>query len=287
MISAYTLPGLTNAQRVENCITPENYEFLQREVYRDSGIVLDETKRYLIEMRLAPILERERISTINDLCALLRATASSALRQTVVEAMTTNETHFFRDDAPFQALKKTVLPELIEKRRSVRKLSIWSAASSSGQEAYSIAMLLLEFGLTDWDVRILGTDLSRHMLKRAREGRYTQIEINRGLPPEYLAKYFRRVGAEYQIDERARAMTEFTHFDLRQSMAGLGPFDIVFCRNVLIYFDLETKKKILAELGKTLQSKGLLLLGCAESTHNLHSSFGKRIVDKAIFYEMP
>ncbi len=287
MISAYTPPGRTNAQRVENCITPENYQFLQREVYRDSGIVLDETKRYLIEMRLAPILEREQISTINDLCALLRATASSALRQTVVEAMTTNETYFFRDDPPFQALKKTVLPELIEKRRSVRKLSIWSAASSSGQEAYSIAMLLLEFGLTDWDIRILGTDLSRHMLKRARAGRYKQVEINRGLPPEYLAKYFRRVDAEYQINERVRNMTEFTRFDLRQSMAGLGPFDFVFCRNVLIYFDLETKKKILAELSKTLQPKGLLLLGCAESTHNLNNSFGKRIVDKAIFYQMP
>jgi chemotaxis protein methyltransferase CheR len=287
MISTTAFLGTANTQRVESCITPENYEFLQREVHQNSGIVLDETKRYLIEMRLAPVLDRERISTINDLCALLRATASPALRQTVIEAMTTNETLFFRDDTPFQALKTTVLPELIEKRRSVRKLSFWSAASSSGQEAYSIAMLLLELGLADWDIRILGTDLSRHMLKRAREGRYTQVEVNRGLPPEYLAKYFRRVGTEYQIDERARRMTEFTHFDLRQSTAGLGLFDIVFCRNVLIYFDLETKRKILAELGKTLQAKGLLLLGCAESTHNLNSSFQKKLIDKAIFYEMP
>lgn len=287
MINATVVPNGKNTRRAESVITPENYEFLKREVYREAGIVLDETKRYLIEMRLAPILDHERIATLNDLCALLKATAGPALRQKVVEAMTTNETLFFRDDAPFEALKTVILPELLEKRKNVRKLRFWSAAASSGQEAYSLAMILLDLGLENWDIRILGTDLNHQILKRAREGRYSQLEISRGLPPEYLAKYFRRVGAEYQIDERARKMTEFIPCDLRQSMAALGPFDIVFCRNILIYFDIETKKRILAEIGKVLMPKGLLLLGCAESTHNLSTFFKKRTVGKTSFYEAP
>lgn len=265
-------------------ISAENYTFLQSQIYRESGIVLDETKRYLIESRLLPIVKKERLNTLNDLCTLLRAVDANGLRRQVVEAMTTNETLFFRDVTAFDALRKTVLPQLIERRRNVKTLSFWSAAASSGQEAYSLAMMLLEMGLESWNIQILGTDLNSQILDRARTGRYMQIEVNRGLPARYLVKYFERVGLEWQLKDEVRRMVEFKTFDLRQSMRGMGPFDIVFCRNVLIYFDTETKKKILGEIHRILPDNGLLLLGAAETTINLDSRFVKRTFDQAMFY---
>lgn len=268
-------------------ISPDNYLLLQREVYKDSGIVLDDSKLYLIESRLTPILQDERIGSLDDLCFLLKTTARPGLRQKVVEAMTTNETLFFRDPPAFEALEKVILPELVERRKQIRKLSIWSAASSSGQEAYSIAMLLLHMGLTGWDIRILGTDLNSQILQRARTGRYLPIEVSRGLPPDYLQKHFHRAGNEWQISDTVRKMVEFQQFDLRQSTQSLGRFDLVLCRNVLIYFDVETKRKILAEIRGTLLEQGYLLLGCAESTFNLDTVFAKRTIGQAAFYHVP
>ena len=266
-------------------ISPENYVFLQNHIYRDSGIVLDNTKLYLLEARLAPIVDEQKLQTLNDLCALLKATNSEPLRQRVVEAMTTNETLFFRDAAAFEALQSKVMPALIEKRSAVRRLTVWSAASSSGQEAYSLAMMLLEMGLPGWELLVLGTDLNRQMVDRARAGRYLQIEVNRGLPARYLVKYFKRQGLEWQISDEVRAMVQFAPFDLRDSMASLGPFDLVLCRNVLIYFDVGTKKKILAEIRRVLSPGGLLLLGCAESTLNLSNEFRAVPYGTAIFYQ--
>jgi chemotaxis protein methyltransferase CheR len=268
-------------------ITAENYAYLQNQVYKESGIVLDETKLYLLESRLMPIVQKNQLGGLNDLCALLKAVHGLPLRQQVVEAMTTNETLFFRDVTVFDALQKTVLPELIEIRKATRILNFWSAAASSGQEAYSLAMLLLETGLGAWKIRILGTDLNHQILERARTGRYLQIEVNRGLPAKHLVKYFYRVGLEWQIKDEVRRMVDFQPFDLRMSMRTMGPFDIIFCRNVLIYFDVETKKKILAELRGALYHKGLLLLGTAESTLNLDSQFAKKILGQATFYEAP
>jgi chemotaxis protein methyltransferase CheR len=268
-------------------ITPENYAYLQSQIYKASGIVLDETKLYLLESRLMPIVQKNQLAGLNDLCALLKAVNGLPLRQQVVEAMTTNETLFFRDVTVFDALQKVILPELIEARKTTRILSFWSAAASSGQEAYSLAMMLCEMGLGGWKLRILGTDLNNQILDRARAGRYLQIEVNRGLPAKYLVKYFYRVGLEWQIKDELRNMVEFQPFDLRMSMRTMGPFDLIFCRNVLIYFDLETKKRILTELRGALHHQALLLLGTAETTINLDDQFAKKSFGHATFYQAP
>jgi chemotaxis protein methyltransferase CheR len=268
-------------------ILPENYKFLADYIYRESGIVLDDGKHYLIEARLMPVVRQSHLASLDALCAALRNSGDPPLHRKVVEAMTTHETLFFRDVAPFEALRSEVLPALIEQRKKTRKLTFWSAACSSGQEAYSLAMLLLEMGLEGWNIQILGTDLSEQILARAREGRYLQIEVNRGLPVNHLLKYFDRAGLDWQIKDRLRRMVKFESFDLRHGMRTKGPFDVIFCRNVLIYFNVETKKKILPELRGALYSGGYLVLGGAESTLNLDNEFRRVPVGRAIFYQAP
>jgi chemotaxis protein methyltransferase CheR len=267
---------------------PESYRFLQEYVYRESGIVLDGDKRYLLEARLLPIVHQMRLADLNGLCALLVSSANNAvLKRQVVEAMTTNETFFFRDPAQYDALRSVVIPNLVASRQDTRKMSFWSAASSSGQEAYSLAMMLLEMGLGDWRIAIQGTDLSTQMAERASAGRYLQIEVNRGLPVGCLVKYFTRVGLEWQLKDEVRRMVDFTTFDLRRSMSARGPFDVVFCRNVLIYFDLESKRRILDELHGTLFKGGYLLLGGSETTLNLSNRFERRIIGQTVLYQAP
>jgi chemotaxis protein methyltransferase CheR len=275
-------PTMTNPS-----ILVENYLFLRNFVYKESGIVLDENKQYLVEARLMPVVVQECLSSLDALCATLRGGGSAVLHKKVVEAMTTHETLFFRDIAPFDALRDEILPQLIARRGQERKLSFWSAAASSGQEAYSLAMLLSEMNLAGWNLRILGTDLSDQILSRAREARYMQIEVNRGLPAKYLLKYFERQGLGWRLNERERSMVTFEKFDLRSSMRGKGPFDVIFCRNVLIYFDVETKKKILKELRETLVPGGYLVLGGAETTLNLDEQFKRIPVNRATFYQAP
>jgi chemotaxis protein methyltransferase CheR len=278
---------LGEKQLAQTAISAENYAFLQRYIYQESGIVIDAGKNYLIESRLLPIVKQENLSTLNDLCSLLRATAPLQLKSRVVESMTTNETLFFRDLSVFDALQKEILPKLIEARRNVRRLSIWSAAASSGQEAYSIAMLLKEFGLEGWKVQILGTDLNQQILDKAAAGKYLQIEVNRGLPAKYLVKYFTRAGLDWQICDALRSMVKFQRFDLRTSMSSFGPFDLIFCRNVLIYFDVDTKKQILASIRRTMSPGGLLALGAAETTINLDSAYTRVVHGAATFYQVP
>ena len=279
-------PNLTNSPPAAE-IDAESYKFLQDYVYRESGIVLDGDKRYLLEARLTCIVRQRQLTSMNGLCALLQANNDAVLKRQVVEAMTTHETTFFREPAQYDALKTLILPGLIEQRRDTRKLSFWSAAASSGQEAYSLAMMLLDMGLGDWSIQILGTDLSTQVLERAQAGKYMQIEVNRGLPVSYLVKYFMRSGLDWQLKDEVRRMVRFMPFDLRQSMRALGPFDIVFCRNVLIYFDIENKRKILAELRETLFHGGYLLLGGSETTLNLDNRFERKIVGPAVFYQAP
>jgi chemotaxis protein methyltransferase CheR len=262
----------------------ENYEFLREYIHRESGIVLDGDKHYLLEARLTPVLHLRRLGSIDDLCVLLRATADAPLQQQVVEAMTTNETYFFRDPAHYDALKSVILPRLTGQRERTRKLSFWSAAASTGQEAYSLAMMLLEMGLNSQDVQVRGTDLSEQVLERARAGRYMQIEVNRGLPVGMLVKYFTRCGLEWQLNDEVRRMVEFVRFDLRQSMRTMGPFDIAFCRNVLIYFDLPTKKRVLNELRGCLYTGGYLLLGGSETTLGLSDHYEREAVGKAVLH---
>ncbi len=273
-----------DSQSSAAAIHPDNYRFLQQHVYSQVGIVLEDDKHYLFEGRLEPIVRALGLGSIDDLCALLQTARHTSIGRQVVEAMTTNETYFFRDPAQYYAIRTVLLPRLREERRDSRRLRFWSAAASTGQEAYSLAMVLLEEGLGDWNIQILGTDFSSQVLERARSARYQQIEVNRGLPAALLVKHFRRCGAEFHLSELVRRMVGFEPIDLRGSMRALGPFDLVFCRNVLIYFDAETKLNILKELHATLFRGGWLLLGGAETAFGVEDWFERQIVGNAIVY---
>lgn len=265
-------------------IQARNYRFLQEHIYSHAGIVLEENKHYLIESRLTPIVHQLGLQSINDLCALLMATRETEVSRKVVEAMTTNETYFFRDPGQYDAIRTTLLPRLKSGRRDSRKLRFWSAAASTGQEAYSLAMLLFEEGLGNWSTHILGTDYASHVLKRAQSATYQQIEVNRGLPTSFLIKYFRRVGVDWQLNDSIRQMVHFEEIDLRESMRSIGPFDLVFCRNVLIYFDAETKRNVLKEIHRTLYQGAWLLLGAAETALGVEKWYERQTIGTTTVY---
>lgn len=265
-------------------IHTDNYRFLQQHVYAQAGIVIENDKHYLFESRLTPIVRQLGLGSINDLCALLRAMREPDVSRQVVEAMTTNETYFFRDPAHYDVIRTRLLPRLREERRDTKKLRFWSAASSTGQEAYSLAMLLIEEGMSDWNIQILGTDYSSPIVDRARSGAYQQIEVNRGLPAALLVKYFRRAGVHWQLSDKVRSMVRFETIDLRKSMRALGPFDLVFCRNVLIYFDAGTKQNIFREIHGTLFRGAWLLLGGAETAFGAEEWFDREAVGNSTVY---
>jgi chemotaxis protein methyltransferase CheR len=266
-------------------LSQDNYAFIERYIHRETGIALGADKRYLLESRLAPVLAEEHLRSLNALCDRLRLGAPEPLRRRIAECMTTHETLFFRDPGVFEALRSEILPQLAKARQTTKILRIWSAACSSGQEAYSVAMLLLEAGYGSWQLDILGTDISSRILSRAREGRYLQIEVSRGLPAELLGRYFRRVGADWQVSDDLKRFVRFAPFDLRQNMSALGPFDIVLCRNVMIYFDLPTRKKIFAQLHATMAPGAYLLLGSSETTFNLDQAFIRRPCGNSVVYQ--
>ena len=268
-------------------LKPENFDFLCRTVYQDSGIVLDESKGYLLEARLLPVVKSEGATSLDDLCRLIRATGGERLRHKVVEAMTTNETLFFRDVTPFETLQKELIPKLVERTAGRRPVRFWSAACSSGQEAYSLAMMWLEMGLGPAQIELLGTDLSDEILDKARQGRFMQLEANRGLPAKYLVKYFTRHGMEWEISPEVRRMVRWAKLNLTLSWPALGQFDVVLCRNVLIYFDMETKRDILSRIRKHVRPEGYLILGSSETTLNLDDQFIRRQVGRGIMYENP
>ncbi len=282
------MQGMTTtaqAERGPREISNENYAFLQKWVHRSSGIVLDDGKKYLVDARLSPIVREEGLKSLDDLCNLLRATNGAGLDRKVIDAMTTNETLFFRDVAPFDALRSLILPELLERNAATKSLRFWSAAASSGQEAYSLAMMLLDMGLGSWKIEIHGTDLSEQVLDRARAAKYLQIEVNRGLPAKFLVRYFDRAGLDWQVKQEVRRLVRFEKRDLRDDLRGLGPFDVVLCRNVLIYFDVDTKKKILAQLRGCMSPHGYLSLGAAETTFGLDEKFSRKPLNGAVFYQ--
>ncbi len=273
-----------DSQLVDRAILPENYRFLQQHVYSKVGIVLEEDKHYLFESRLAPIVKQLGLKTTNELCALLHSKGNQELGDRVAEAMTTNETYFFREPHHYDAIRTVLLPNLKEERRDSRSLRFWSAAASTGQEAYSLAMMLLEEQLMSWNIQILGTDYSSKVLERARAGLFQQIEVNRGLPAALLVKHFRPAGLDWQLSETVRRMVRFETIDLRKRMGGLGPFDLVFCRNVMIYFDNETKRNIMKEMHSTLFRGGWLLLGASESIFGLDEWFQRTTVGGLTVY---
>lgn len=265
-------------------MTADHLSFLQQYVYAGSGIVLDLQKEYLLEARLAPIVREQNLSSLGALCDVLRTTPGSPLHRQVVEAMTTNETYFFREPAHYDALRQQIIPGLQELRQTSRKLSFWSAASSAGQEAYSLAMMLLEMGLGNWNIEIFGTDLCTRVLRQAETGRYSQLEVNRGLPATHLLKYFRRIGLEWELTEDVRRMVRFRQFDLRSGSRSIGPFDVVLCRNVLIYFDLATKSRILRDIHGSLFRGGYLIVGSTEAGIPIDDRYQRESIGGAVVY---
>jgi len=241
---------------------------VRRLVHDVAAIALEPSKGYLVESRLAPVAKAHGHGTIAELVAALRARPFDALHAQVVEAMTTNETSFFRDLHPFEVLRDVVLPELIARRAATRTLRIWSAACSSGQEPYTIAMLLAEHfpQLAEWNVQILGTDLAQSVLDKAQRGQYTQLEVSRGLPAKLLVKYFDRAGLYWRIKPEIARRVRFQRVNLIEPWPPLATLDVIFMRNVLIYFNPETKRELLGRARKLLARDGTLFLGGAETT---------------------
>lgn len=269
-------------------LTAPDSEFLRTLVRNRSGIVLGEDKGYLLESRLLPLAKVIGLAGLEELTARLRAEPSGQLARQVVEAMTTNETFFFRDIHPFECLKKLVLPELIAKRGGEKRLDIWCAAASTGQEPYTIAMVLREHfqSIASWPTRFIATDLASEVLKKAREGRYSQLEVNRGLPAPLLIKYFTKDGLDWKVKDDLKRMVEFKEQNLLDSFAISGQLDVIFIRNVLIYFDVETKKAILAKCRRLLRPDGFLFLGGAETTLNIDDAFVRADYDKGGCYRL-
>ena len=249
-------------------IDPSTFAYVCQLVHDRSAIALEPNKEYLVEARLAPIARRRGLSSVVELVTQLRGEPFGATHSEVVEAMTTNETSFFRDLHPYEALKSVVLPELIAARSERRSLSIWSAACSSGQEPDTIAILLLEHFpiVRDWKVEILATDFSQQILDRARKGEYTELEVNRGLPSHLLVKYFQRKGLRWQVKPEIRRWVKFAKMNLAEPWPVMPAMDLIFMRNVLIYFSLETKRTVLKKAHRQLAGDGTLLLGGAETT---------------------
>ena len=255
-------------------MTPTEYEYLRKFLRDHSGLDLSADKQYLIESRLLPLARKANLSGIGELVQKLQG-GSSALVTSVVEAMTTNETFFFRDKVPFDHFRDTIMPEVIKARAGRRSVRIWCAAGSTGQEPYSLAMSLKEMGaaLTGWRVEIIATDLSQEVLEKAKAGIYSQFEVQRGLPIQLLVKHFRQMGELWQLNADIRAMVQHRQLNLMQDFSHLGTFDVIFCRNVLIYFDQQTKIDALNRMARAMASDGYLVLGAAETVVGLVDSF--------------
>lgn len=266
-------------------MTPLDYDFLRKCLKDRSGLVLSGDKQYLVESRLLPIARRAGLGGLGELVSTLKRGNADALMTTVVEAMMTNESLFFRDKTPFEHFRTTVMPALTAARRSSRTLRIWCAAASTGQEPYSLAMALkeMERDLSGWRIELLATDISNEVLEKARQGLYSQFEVQRGLPIQLLIKHFVQVGESWQIAPEIRAMIKYRQLNLLADFSHLGMFDLVFCRNILIYFDQATKIDLLNRLAKIVAGDGFLVLGAAETVVGLTDSF-KTIGDKHGLY---
>jgi chemotaxis protein methyltransferase CheR len=251
-----------------------DFETFSSLVKTESGLAMTPEKAYLLESRLAPVAQKWNLAGVEQLAEALRKRQDVAQIRDVTEAMTINESQFFRDTKPFDLLLERMLPALLAARGAKRRLRIWSAACSSGQEAYSIAILLQESGgLNGWAIEIIGTDISTEMVERARAGIYTSFEIQRGMPAKLLVKHFSRAGDKWQIAEPVRRAVQFRRHNLLHDPAGLGTFDVVFCRNVLIYFDIPTKAKVLAAVHRQMPADGYLVLGAAETVLGVTERF--------------
>jgi chemotaxis protein methyltransferase CheR len=255
-------------------VNPPDYEYLRKTLKDQSGLDLSADKQYLIESRLLPLARKAGMPGIAELVQKMRG-GSTVFTSQVVEAMTTNETFFFRDKVPFDHFRESIMPEIIKARASRRSVRIWCAAGSTGQEPYSLAMCLKEMGaaLNGWRFEILATDLSQEVIEKSKAGIYSQFEVQRGLPIQMLVKYFRQTGELWQINADIRAMVQHRQLNLLHDFSQLGVFDVIFCRNVLIYFDQETKVNIFNRLAKVIEPDGFLVLGAAETVVGLTDVF--------------
>jgi chemotaxis protein methyltransferase CheR len=252
-----------------------DYEFLRKLLKERSGLDLSSDKQYLVESRLVPLARKAGLPGITELAQKMKAGGAEPLVAEVVEAMTTNETFFFRDKMPFDHLKDTMLPAILQARSARRSLRIWCAASSTGQEPYSIAMCLKGLGpaLAGWKVDIVATDLSQGVLEKSRAGIFSQFEVQRGLPIQLLVQHFTQVGDMWQLNADIRSMVQHRQLNLLQDFTHLGTFDIIFCRNVLIYFDQDTKTGIFERLARVIEPDGFVVLGAAESVVGISDAF--------------
>ena len=256
-------------------MTPLEYDYLRKLLKERSGLVLSADKQYLVEIRLLPVARRAGAAGLSQLIQMLNGPAAERLIVEVVEAMTTNESFFFRDKLPFEHFRQVIMPTLLASRAARRRIRIWCAAASTGQEPYSLAMALKEMGaaIEGWRIEIVATDLSTEVLEKARIGLYSQFEVQRGLPIQLLVKYFTQVGEAWQVAPDIRAMVHYRQLNLLSDFSHLGQFDVVFCRNVLIYFDQATKSAVLDRVARNTERDGYLLLGAAETVVGLSDSF--------------
>jgi chemotaxis protein methyltransferase CheR len=256
-------------------MTPHDYDFLRNCLKQRSGLVLTADKHYLVESRLLPVARKAGLANLSALVDALRFADNGTLMDTVVEAMATNESFFFRDKIPFEHFRSIVMPALLAARHASRTIRIWCAAAATGQEPYSLAMCLkqMEREVAGWHIEILATDLCEDVLEKARKGIYSQFEVQRGLPIQLLIRHFAQIGESWQIAPELRAMIKFRRLNLLSDFSNLGVFDLIFCRNVLIYFDRPTKVDVLERLAKVTAQDGYLVLGAAETVIGLTETF--------------
>jgi len=256
-------------------VNPADFEFISSLIMSRSGLVLTPDKSYLLESRLMPVARKHGLKGLDDLIETLRSRKDEALIVEVTEAMTTNESFFFRDTKPFDLLRDEVLPPILENRAAQKRLRIWCAAASSGQEPYSIAIVLKELGakLAGWNIEIIGTDISNDILKKAKAAQYSQFEVQRGMPIQLLLKYFDKIDENWEVKPEIKNMVQFKYWNLLEDPKPLGKFDIVFCRNVLIYFDAETKGRVLETVSNLMPEDGMMFLGGAETVLGVSEKF--------------
>ena len=267
-------------------MTPTEFDYLRDMLKQRTGLVLGDEKRYLLESRLMPVAREEGMESLSQLVSALQKPVSESLRTKTTQAMTINESFFYRDKTPFENFRNIMVPAMLASPRAAsRTLRIWCAASSTGQEPYSLAIEIkeMEAQLSGWNIEIVATDLSEEVLEKAKSGLYSQFEVQRGLPIQLMVKYFKQTGSMWQIDSSIRSMVNYKHFNLLDDYTSLGTFDIIFCRNVLIYFDPETKTDMLARMAKRLRPNGYLVLGAAETVIGISDDF-KPVTDARGLY---
>ena len=271
-------------------ISAQDFKYISDLVYKNAGIVLGSGKEYLVDLRLKHVVQKNSFEDIGSMVKKIRFQSFlNDIHQAIIDALTTNETSFFRDLHPFQTLQKSILPEIIKNNQNTRKLSIWCAACSSGQEPYTIAMILRDHFpsvVQNWDVKILATDLSDDVLSRARNGVYNKLEVNRGLPAVMLVKYFSKDCTSWTVKDDIKRLINFKKLNLIPPFAAMPQMDVIFMRNVLIYFDLKTKEQILSKVKRLMMPSSYFFLGSTESMLNVNNSFRRVEIDKTSCYQL-